>query len=177
MDILPEHGTLTLHTGVAGAAARMGHNLVIVIDDWAMSVELAGADPTALTLRADLTSLRVASGSGGVKPLSDGDRGAIRDNALQSLHGDQHPEVTFVAEGLTREGSDLHASGTLSINGTSRPLTATAAIEESAGQVTARCTVPVRQSDFGVHPYSAMMGQLKVADEVRVALTATVPLP
>ncbi|MGB7980985.1 MAG: YceI family protein [Candidatus Nanopelagicales bacterium] len=177
MDITTEHGRLTLHTAVAGAAARMGHNLVIVIDDWSMSVELAGAAPTSLALRADLTSLRVESGSGGVKPVGDGDRRTIRDNALKSLHADRHPEITFVADTLTRESNDLHATGTLTINGTSQPLTATAALEESADRVTARCTVPVRQSDFGVRPYSAMMGQLKVADEVQVSVEVTAPLP
>ena len=177
MEINPEHGTLTLHTAVAGAAARMGHNLVIVIDDWSLGVELAGDDVTALALRADLTSLRVESGSGGVKPVGDGDRRTIRDNALKSLHADRHPEVTFVAEELTRAGSDLHATGALTINGTHQRLTATAALDMSAGRITARCSVPVRQSDFGVRPYSAMLGRLKVADEVQVELEVTVPLP
>jgi hypothetical protein len=48
-------------------------------------------------LTADLTSRRVESGSGGITPLSDGDREAIRANALRSLHADQHPRVTVAA--------------------------------------------------------------------------------
>ena len=33
--------------------------------------------------------------------------------------------------------------------------------------------VAVRQSEFGVKPYSMFMGSMKVADEVTVAFTAT----
>jgi len=34
MKVGPADGSLTLRTGVAGSAARMGHSLVIVVDDW-----------------------------------------------------------------------------------------------------------------------------------------------
>jgi hypothetical protein len=33
----------------------------------------------------------------------------------------------------------------------------------------------VRQTDFGMKPYSALFGALKVANEVRVSLAATLP--
>ena len=34
------------------------------------------------------------------------------------------------------------------------------------------CDSVVRQSDFGVKPYSLMMGSLRVADDVTVSFTA-----
>ena len=43
---------------------------------------------------------------------------------------------------------------------------------EVGGEVAA---IPVLQSDFGVKPYSLMLGQLKVADEVIVEIDAEIP--
>ena len=57
---------MTIHTDVAGSASRMGHRLVIAVDDWSASVEMRAKKPVAVQFRAALDSLRVESGSGGI---------------------------------------------------------------------------------------------------------------
>jgi polyisoprenoid-binding protein YceI len=177
MEVGPADGSLTLHTGVAGPAARIGHSLVLVIDTWSASVALNRESPRSVRLTADLTSLRVESGSGGIKPLSDGDREAIRANALQALHAERHPLASFASSAIRAQGEELAIEGTLTIAGSTRPLAAVVALDRAAGSVRAHGAVTVLQSDFGVTPYSAMLGQLKVADEVRVEFDATVAVP
>ena len=61
--------------------------------------------------------------------------------------------------------------------GNPRPLAATVELDRADGQVHAHCSVGLIQSEFGVTPYSAMLGQLRVADEVRVELDVTVAAP
>lgn len=177
MDIGPSQGSLTLTTGVAGAAARMGHNLVIVMDDWSATVTMSRGRPRAVSLSVVVASLRIESGSGGIKPISDGDRTDIRANALGALHADQHPEVAFEADALRLAGDTLAVEGTLTVAGTTRAISALADVERADGRVRVHCTVPVVQSDFGVKPYSTMLGQLKVADEVHVELAVEVDVP
>ena len=177
MKIGPEDGSLSLHTGVAGSAARMGHSLIIVVDDWSATVALARGTPRSVRLIADLTSLRVESGSGGIKPLNESDRETIRANALGALHADQHPQVTFESSLIRAQGAGLEVEGTLTVAGNSRPLAATVELDRSDGQVHVLCSVGLIQSEFGVTPYSAMLGQLRVADEVRVELAVTVTAP
>jgi polyisoprenoid-binding protein YceI len=177
MKIGPAYGSLTLRTGVAGSAARMGHSLIIVVDDWSATVTLARGTPRSVRLTADLTSLRVESGSGGIKPLSEGDRKAIRANALSALHAEQHPKVTFESSSIRAQGAGLEVEGTLTVAGNPRPLAATVELDRADGQVTAHCPVDLIQSEFGVTPYSAMLGQLRVADEVHVELDVTVTTP
>ncbi len=155
----------------------MGHSLIIVVDDWSAAVTLARGTPRAVRLTADLTSLRVESGSGGIKPLSEGDREAIRGNALLALHAEQHPEVTFQSSSIRGRGAGFVVEGTLTVAGNPRPLTATVELDRADGRVHARCSVGLIQSEFGVTPYSAMLGQLRVADEVRVELALTVAAP
>ena len=177
MRIGPADGSLTLHTGVAGSAARLGHSLIIVVDEWSATVDLARGTPRSVRLTADLTSLRVESGSGGIKPLSEGDREVIRANALHALHADQHPQVTFTSSSIRTQGAGLEVVGTLTVAGNPLPLPATVELDRRDGQVNARCSVSLIQSEFGVTPYSAMLGQLRVADEVRVELEVTVAAP
>jgi len=177
VDIGPDQGSLTLTTGVVGAAARVGHNLVIVMDDWSATVTMSRGRPRAVSLSAALASLRIESGSGGIKPISDRDRADIRASALGALHADEHPEATFEANALRLAGDTLPMEGTLTVGGTARAISALADVERADGHVRVHCTVPVLQSDFGVTPHSTMLGQLKVADEVHIDLDVEVDVP
>ena len=48
----PENGTLSVHTGRSGAAAKAGHDLLIEVDAWGATVEI-GADAERERARAD----------------------------------------------------------------------------------------------------------------------------
>lgn len=188
----PDNGRLTIHTGVAGAASRAGHNLVIVLDRWSADVAFEGeAGPDSarsVELTAEVDSLRIESGSGGVTPLSPLDRRSIRSNALKTLKASTHPEITFRSVSLEVGGEDaqqdaaeagaprtLVVSGDVTIAGHSRPLTAEVTLARGDAAWTAEVQVAIVQSDFGIKPYSTMLGQLKVSDEVRVGLSVVVP--
>jgi polyisoprenoid-binding protein YceI len=177
MQVGASQGRLTVSTGVAGSAARMGHRLVIVLDEWTASIDLVDGSPRTITLTALVASLRVESGSGGVKPLTSGDRQAIHANALGALHAQDHPAVEFRSTRVRIDGDALRVVGSLAIAGVTRPIEVRVLLERHGGRVRAECRVPVRQTDFGVRPYSAMLGQLKVADEVQVDLVVEVDLP
>ncbi len=160
-------GSVLVRTGVEGAASRMGHRLVLLVQTWAVTVELDAGQPVAVTFRADLTSLKVQSGSGGVTPLTPVDKQVIVRNAAKTLDVRTYPEVVF--EGRVQPGHLV--SGDLTIHGVSKPLQTQ--IDVADGR--ARAAIPVLQSDFGIKAYSLMLGQLKVADEVVVDLDVVVP--
>ncbi len=165
MDLIA--GTVRIRTGVAGSAARMGHRLVIAVDDWSATVDLRRGKPTAVRFRASLRSLRVESGRGGITPLTPVDKQVILRNAVKTLDVSRYPEVVFDGEVLP----GYLVSGELTIHGRTQPLQAQIAIADGR----ASAAIPVLQSDFGVKPYSLMLGQLKVADEVIVEIDAEIP--
>lgn len=177
LEIGPDSGTLTLHTGVEGKAARMGHALTIGLTDWSATVTHDGGRPTAVSFRAGLASFAVLEGNGGVKPLSDKDRRTIRDSALESLSAAKHPDVTLDGTEVVARDGGWTVVGTLTVAGAARPVRADVAVTETAGTLALSLAVPVVQSAHGVKPYSAMMGTLKVADVVEVRLRAEVPTP
>jgi polyisoprenoid-binding protein YceI len=62
--------------------------------------------------------------------------------------------------------------GDLDLLGTTRPVAFDLAAGDD-GRLTGHA--PLRQTDFGLKPYSALFGTLKVADEVEVAIDARLP--
>jgi len=164
-------GNVTVRTDVAGSAARVGHRLTIGVDDWSATVDMVRGKPKAVSFRAALGSLQVRSGSGGVTPLTAVDKQVIKRNATKTLQVGEYPEVTFGSETVTVDGSRVDVSGALTIHGVTLDLDATLTLDGT--RVTG--SIPVRQTDFGIVPYSLMLGQLKVADEVVVDLDLELP--
>ena len=171
VELGPDNGALTIRTGVTGKAARTGHRLVIGFDRWTAAISYADDAPAAVRVSVDVESLQVLSGEGGLTPMTAPERGVARINALKSLKSSKFDEITFVADEASPTDGGYRFSGTLTICGTSRPHT----VEVSSDGVAVAGESPVTQTDFGVKPYSLMMGALKVADEVVVALEATIP--
>lgn len=171
MKLGPANGTLKVRTGVAGSASRMGHRLVLAVADWAAEVEMDGETPTAVQFRAQLDSLSVESGSGGVTPLTVVDRQVIRRNAVKILDSTSNPEVVFTSAELAVGAKGIDVQGSLTMHGVTNPLDAHLDVVER--RVTA--SIPVVQTDFDIKPYSAMLSQLKVEDEVIVDLDILVP--
>ena len=165
----PDTGTLTVKTRRDGAAARVGHDLVIDVTAWRGSFDL-DADP-AIELTADARSLRVRSGSGGISPLGDKEKAGIaRTIDKEVLRGGAIEfRSTSVRPG---PGDRLDVEGELDLLGTRRPM-AFALTAGGDGRVTGSAVV--RQTDWGIRPYSAMFGTLKVADEVEVLIDVRVP--
>jgi polyisoprenoid-binding protein YceI len=162
-----DRGRVVLLTARDGLAAQAGHDLTIEVGRW--SAELTVADdgsPAGLSVRLDLNSLVVLEGTGGLKPLTDRDRREIAVTARKVIGVDRHPEATFVASSF-EPGSNGggFVQGTLTLGGAARPLRLHVA---STGAERYHATASVRQSEFGIKPYTALLGALKVSDVVGV---------
>lgn len=162
-------GELLVKTGVVGRAAKMGHRLTIAMDSWRAEVTWAAGEPTEVDLTVEVTSLRVVRGEGGVKGLSGPEKTIVRSNAMKALDADRFPHIRFRAQDVrkTAEGYDL--SGTLEIHGKTNACQVGVRVEDLDGTMRMSCEAEVRQTAFGVKPYSILMGSVKIADTVTVA--------
>lgn len=156
-----------LRTFRDGLAAQAGHDLTIEITHW--SGELTVGDDltlTELTVRIDLSSLVVRDGTGGLKPLTDRDRREIAVTARKVLGTERHPEAAFTASAFEPDpagGGVL--TGVLTLAGVQQPR---ALQVTETGQDSYHATTTIQQSEFGVKPYTAFLGALKVRDAVDV---------
>jgi hypothetical protein len=155
-NIGPSNGTLKVKTGREGAAAKMGHDLVIGVNSWEATIE--GGDSPSIKLTVDPGSLEVIEGSGGAKPLGDKDKADIKKSIGNKVLGSS--QISFTCD----EVSNGTANGELSIAGKSSPVTIPLKVDGD----TISGSVTLSQKDFGIKQFSAMMGALKVKDQVTV---------
>lgn len=160
----PDNAVLRVRTGREGKAAKAGHDLVIEVTSWEgrLSVGSSSGD-VSLELDADASSLRVREGSGGVQALGDEDKDEIRKSIDDEvLKGDA---IEFRSTSVETSDDRMSVRGDLSMVGASHPVEFELAVGED-GSLSGQATLT--QSDWGIKPYSALFGALKVSDEVKV---------
>jgi polyisoprenoid-binding protein YceI len=165
-------GELQLHTGVTGRAARMGHRLTIAMTRWQATVNWDGGDPVAAELVVDTDSFEVLRGEGGVKGLSGPEKAVVRSNALKSLNASRFPEIRFTAAAIDKADGGYRLSGTLQIRGKSREHVTNLRTEDLGNSWRISAESTVRQRDYGIKPFSLLLGSMQVVDEVAVSFTA-----
>jgi polyisoprenoid-binding protein YceI len=173
-ELGPSAGRLLVRTRRAGFAAAAGHDLVLEARRWSARLAVADSGDASLGATVDARSLEVTEASGGVKPLTERDHADIARNMAQAvLRSDRHRDITFASTSVTPVGDDrLAVAGDLTIAGAVRPVQFTIEVHEDAGLTRLRARVALRQSEWGIRPFSALLGTLKVADAVEVQAEA-----
>jgi polyisoprenoid-binding protein YceI len=167
-----DSGHITLRTFRDGLAAQAGHDLTIEATRWSAELVVSPeGTPENLKVTIDLGALVVREGTGGLKPLTDRDKREIGVTARKVLSADRYPEASFVATTFQPgpDGAAGSISGTLSLAGRSGPLELQVS---PAGPGLYHATATIRQTDFGIKPYSGFLGALKVRDTVNVEVDA-----
>ncbi len=173
-SIGPENGRLTMSTYKAGMGAKVGHDLVLEARRWSGTVEANPDNPSASSVQVtiDARSFEIVSASGGVKALSDKDSADIRKNMDDKvLQTNKYPEITF----RSTQVSPTAIQGDLTIVGQTQPATLNLSVQEGSGDTTITGRATVTQTKFGIKPFSAMMGALKVKDDVDIQVELTLP--
>ena len=164
----PQNATLEVHTRRGGAAAKAGHDLVIEVTAWHGTLEVGpDGQATGVELQADASSLRVRKGSGGMQALGDDDKENIRTTIDDEVL--KRRDIAFRSTRVQGPADDgrIGVEGELTLVGDTRPITFDLAVGDD-GRLAA--TAVVTQTRWGMKPYSALFGALKVLDDVEVVL-------
>jgi polyisoprenoid-binding protein YceI len=162
----PKSGRLLVNTTRTGLGAKAGHDLTIEVTRWHGHARVDTAVPanSSVTIQVDAESFQVRQGTGGVKPLTDADRAEISKTLKQVLHTAQHPTITFRSRRVDGSAGSFTLDGELTIMGITRPVTIQGGVTD--GRVAGGASVV--QSRWGIRPYSAFFGALRLRDEVKV---------
>lgn len=169
----PSSGRLLIKTGRAGLGRSVGHDLTIEVTRWSATVTVAD-DPAGSSVAAEIEtgSFEVREGVGGVKPLSSSDKAEILKNIRDKvLKTGEYPAITFRSTSVAGTPEAFDVGGDLTIRGVTRPATVHGRI--SGDRLTGSATVV--QTHWGIKPYSAMLGQLRVADAVTIEFDLEIP--
>ncbi|OZE89795.1 S-adenosyl-L-methionine-dependent methyltransferase [Rhodococcoides fascians] len=165
-------GQLAVRTDVTGRASKMGHRLTIAVTSWTATVEWSGDAPTAVSLTAEVGSLEVIHGEGGLTPLIGPEKIVAKANALKTFDANRYPTIRFRSEEITAVASGYRLAGTVEIHGVSKEITVDVDVTDSGDRWQIGSETTVRQTDYKITPYSQMFGAMKVADDVTVTFDA-----
>ena len=169
----PDNASLRIETKRGGAAAKAWHDLVIEVRSWQGTLQV-GEEPgqSSLTLSADSGSMEVIEGTGGIMALTDEDKVEIKRTLEDEVLQPGQVEFRSTQVTPTDDGQRIEVTGELSMNGNVHPLDFDLELR-SDGALFGRATV--KQSDWGIAPYSGLFGTLKVRNEVEVVGEASLP--
>lgn len=163
----PATGRLLVKTSRTGVGSKAGHDLTIEVTRWEGTAILDTGQPasSSVNLDAEVDSFEVIEGTGGVKPLTDSDRRDIHKTLRERiLHSAQHPSISFRSSRVRGDAESFTIDGDLTIAGVTQP----ASLQGRIADGRARGNASVVQSRWGIKPYTAFFGALKLADEVVV---------
>jgi polyisoprenoid-binding protein YceI len=84
------------------------------------------------------------------------------------LDVERHPEIVVRSSGLAGTWASPEVSADVTLKGQTRRVEAPLEIEFSDQGLTARGALRIRQSDFGMTPFSVAGGAIQVADEIEI---------
>ena len=162
--------TCRVYTFKEGVLSALAHDLELAVERFHIEV----AEGLALDARFAADSLRVRGAViGRLEPISPSDCDKIERAIVEEvLDARRYPEIRYEGRGRAREDGGYDVDGELTLHGVRRPLAAQVR-REGAHLVV---EVTLHQPDFGIRPYRAMLGALRIRPNVRVRVE-TPPLP
>ena len=168
----PSSAECLVYVRKAGVFSALGHDLLIGVTRFEIAV-----DDNSLAIAAwfDARSLRVIAALRGhsldEQALGSEDKAKVDEIVrTEILCADRAPTIRFSSSSVTRHGTAYGIAGSLTLRGTTRAVRTTTR-GEGGRQVT---EVTLHQPDYGIRPYSAAFGALRVAADLTVR--CTVPL-
>jgi len=176
VEVNASSGECLVFTEKQGLLSKVAHDLKIRVTDFDIAW-----DGATLSARFDPSSLRVVCAMAKVREnptaLSDSDKKKIEKSIVADvLQARKHPAIEFESSEVVLEGKGYRIKGDLTLHGVTRPISAK--VNPSSGRWSTQ--VSINQPDYGIEPFSAMLGTLKVKPKVRVRVSVPadgLPLP
>lgn len=157
-----------------GVLARLGHDHVVashaVTGTVAPSRNVADFTFRLDQMKIDEAELRQIAGLA-KQPSAEAIEGTRYNMLNKVLDAERYPLVRVHAE---RVAADQPLQVSITLHGVTRTLAIPVELREAAGVIHVKGTVNLKQSDFGLTPFSVMAGAMSVQDqmELRFDLTA-----
>ena len=181
-DVIPQDSLLTILVYRGGTLASAGHNHVIASHDLRGTIYVPD-DPlkssfelhvSVGSLTVDEPALRAQQASADFPPdVSEGARQGTQHNMVGPalLDAEHSPEIVLQALRMekTADADRLLAQTQCTVRGHAHTIAVAVRYERRGVELTLSGELPLRQSDLGLTPFSAMLGALQVQDEMRVS--------
>ena len=163
-------GDLNVYTFKEGLLSKLAHDLLIDITDFKVNLEVpeAGFASGSLELEIQTNSLKV------ICALKDGEKtDALKEKDVADiekdmggkvLHPDKYPTANFSSKAIQEKEGGYKINGDLSLHGVTKSIDFD--IDTNGGNLKGMITL--LQKDYGIKPFKAMMGTLKIKNEINI---------
>ena len=129
-------------------------------------------DGATLTARFEPNSLRVVNalkrGRENAEALSDDDKAKIEQSIVSDvLHAQRYPTIEFRSTEVVAEDKGFRIKGDLTLHGVTRRISPKVSLRGDRWVA----QVSINQPDYGIKPFTAMLGTLKVKPKLRVRVS------
>jgi hypothetical protein len=180
-NVDPAATRITVLVYRAGPLARLGHNHAITSSDETGVVWL-GATPASsgFEIHVPVTAFvvddpqaRAASGPEFPGEVPDDARAGTTANMLRTevLDGAHYPEIVVRSVGATGTWQQAVLQASVRLKGVERQMEVPVALTIAGNSVEATGEFQLRQTDFGITPFSVGGGAIQVADIIKVKFT------
>ncbi len=169
-NVIPAESSFNVFVAKAGLLSLLAHDHNMGIKSFSGTLRMPekAIGGSSLRMEVDTRSLVVLDAN-----ISEGDRAKItRSMHEEVLESTRYPLATFDSAAVadlqtTADGQQhLRLSGDLMLHGVTRRITIPVTVRLEGGRLQASGKYTLRQSDFGIRPYSTAGGAIKVKDEV-----------
>ncbi len=163
----PSSAEVLVFTFKEGLLSAVAHDLKLRVGRFTIEVD-GGAARGEFDARSLSVVCAVQDGKDAPAALSEVMRAEIERNAARDvLDASRHPSIRFETTSVTPAA----VAGNLTLCGVTRPVRGER--HDQPGRAVAEFRLD--QRDFGIRPYSAMFGTLKIKPEVRVVVSIPAP--
>jgi polyisoprenoid-binding protein YceI len=163
-------------------AAGLSHDHAVKATKWTGAVTWDAANPAACKidftvpvkdLDPDPPEARQRAGLTGT--LDDGMRAEVKEHILgdDQLEASKYPTITFKSTSCAAASGKINVTGTFTMHGKSKTLTAPFTVQADGTTFTGKGTFRLKQTDFGFQPFTALLGQLKNQDGIEFMVDVT----
>jgi polyisoprenoid-binding protein YceI len=168
--IVAPESSFRVFVGKTGLFSALAHDHDIGVKSFTGRVVVpeSGASGGSLEMEVDATSLEVLD----TKPSEEDKKKIFNSMHNEVLESAKHPKITFksVSVGDVKQtGKDAYSfvvNGDLTLKGMTKRIAVPVAATITPQQLRATGKYTLKQTDFGIKPYSAAGGTIKVKDEV-----------
>lgn len=175
----PQASTVRIYVFRSGTAARLGHNHVLSAPQFAGLLYLPAEEIARARfdvefrldqLEIDRPEYRSALGSAFSSVLSPDQIQGTREHMLgsNSMQADRYPFVRIHSLQISGESPKIAAQVRVEIHGQTRDTWVPLMVEELAGHLSVSGALVIKQTEYGIQPYSILGGLLAVKDEILV---------
>ena len=167
-NIVAGESSLTVFVAKDGALARMAHDHNMGVKGFSGKITIPNNSASAGTLELDVDARSLVI----LDQISAKDKAEITNNMNSSvLESAKYPKITFRSTSISNfnqngNNANLTVNGDLTLHGVTKRIAIPVSVALAGANLRATGQYTLRQTDFGIKPYSVFLGSIKVKNEV-----------